>query len=60
MMKMATAKTAKQIQPAEQEVAETVVSKPIIPKDIDPNQYITVRNGFQGRLIYVSKKMILY
>lgn len=55
-MKMATAKTAKQIQPAEQEVAETVVSKPIIPKDIDPNQYITVRNGFQGRLIYVSKK----
>lgn len=29
--------------------------KPIVPKDIDPEQYITVRNGFQGRLVYVSK-----
>ncbi len=25
-------------------------------KDIDPDQYITVRNGFQGRLVYKSKK----
>lgn len=25
-------------------------------KDVDLNQYITVRNGFQGMLIYVSKK----
>lgn len=25
-------------------------------KDIDLNQYITVRNGFQGMLIYVSKR----
>lgn len=30
--------------------------KPFIPKDIDPNQYVTVRNGFQGRLIYKSKR----
>lgn len=29
--------------------------KPIVPKDIDPEQYVTVRNGFQGRLVYVSK-----
>ena len=29
--------------------------KPIVPKDIDPEQYITDRNGFQGRLVYVSK-----
>lgn len=29
--------------------------KPIVPKDIDPKQYVTVRNGFQGRLVYVSK-----
>lgn len=35
-------------------VAEKTV-KPIVPKDIDPEQYVTVRNGFQGRLVYVSK-----
>lgn len=29
--------------------------KPIVPKDIDTEQYVTVRNGFQGRLVYVSK-----
>lgn len=29
--------------------------KPIVLKDIDPEQYVTVRNGFQGRLVYVSK-----
>lgn len=29
--------------------------KPIVPKDIYPEQYVTVRNGFQGRLVYVSK-----
>ena len=29
--------------------------KPIVPKDIDPEQYVTVRNGFQGRLVYVIK-----
>ena len=53
---MATVKTAKQNQSAEQEEEKTIVSKPIVPKDVDPNQYITVRNGFQGRLIYISKK----
>lgn len=30
--------------------------KPIVPKDIDPNQYVVVRNGFHGRLVYKSKK----
>lgn len=30
--------------------------KKIIPKDVDLNQYVTVRNGFQGRLIYISPK----
>ena len=29
--------------------------KPIVPKDIDPEQYVTVSNSFQGRLVYVSK-----
>ena len=27
-----------------------------IPKKIDPHQYVSVRNGFQGRLVYISKR----
>lgn len=30
--------------------------KAIIPKDIDSSQYVIVRNGFQGKLIYKSRK----
>lgn len=30
--------------------------KRIVPKDIDPHMIVTVRNGFQGSLVYVSKK----
>ncbi len=30
--------------------------KRIVPKKIDLNQYITVRNGFQGRLVYKSSR----
>lgn len=43
---------------AEQPAAEVseVVKKPAVPKEIDPNQIITVRNGFQGRLVYKSKR----
>lgn len=37
------------------EVSETT-KKPVVPKKIDPNQIITVRNGFQGRLVYKSKR----
>lgn len=28
----------------------------IVPKEVDPNQYVTVRNGFQGTLIYKSPR----
>lgn len=31
-------------------------NRKMIPKDIDPHMYVTVRNGFQGRLVYKSKK----
>lgn len=41
---------------AETTVKEEKKEKPIIPKDIDPNQIIVVRNGFQGRLIYTSPR----
>lgn len=37
------------------EVSETT-KKPVVPKEIDTNQIITVRNGFQGRLVYKSKR----
>ncbi len=30
--------------------------KPVIAKDIDPNQIVTVLNGHQGRLVYKSKR----
>jgi len=30
--------------------------KTLIPKDVDIHQFITVRNGFHGRLIYISKR----
>lgn len=35
---------------------ENTTKKAIIPKDIDATQYVTVRNGFQGRLVYKSKR----
>lgn len=42
---------------SENEVASPVeIRKPMVPKEIDPNQIVTVRNGFQGRLVYKSKR----
>lgn len=35
---------------------DVVEEKPIIPKDVDPSQYIIVRNGFQGMLVYKSSR----
>lgn len=32
------------------------VKKEIVAKEIDPTQYVTVRNGFHGRLVYRSKR----
>lgn len=31
-------------------------TKNIVAKEIDATQYVTVRNGFQGTLVYVSKR----
>ena len=42
---------------ADKESDETSVKeRPIVPKDIDPEQYVVVRNGFHGKLIYRSKR----
>lgn len=37
---------------------ETTIEKtePIVPKDVDPSTIITVKNGFQGRLVYISPR----
>lgn len=32
------------------------VGEPIVPKEIDVNQYVTVRNGFHGALLYRSSR----
>ena len=44
--------------PVSEQTAEKayVRRKTIIPKDIDASQFVTVRNGFQGKLVYVSKR----
>ncbi len=36
-------------------VDDVVEERPLVPKKIDPNQIVTVRNGFQGTLVYKSK-----
>lgn len=38
---------------AEKEVEE---KKRLMPKDIDPTQYVIVKNGFQGKLVYISAR----
>lgn len=55
-VKTARPKTRKKPAAAEQESAPVDTPKPIRVRDIDPDQYVTVRNGFQGRLIYRSPR----
>lgn len=40
----------------ESAVAENETLRPMVPKDIDPNQIIIVLNGFQGKLVYESPR----
>lgn len=40
----------------EDQEPKKATKKPIIPKDVDPNQIVLVTNGFQGRLVYVSPR----
>lgn len=35
---------------------EKAAKKPIVPKDIDEDQLVTVINGFQGRLLYKNQR----
>lgn len=40
----------------EKVVSEEPVKKTIVPKEVDLGQYITVRNGFHGKLVYKSSR----
>lgn len=55
-VKPARPKTKKKPAAVEPESAPVEAPKPIRVRDIDPDQYVTVRNGFQGRLIYRSPR----
>lgn len=52
---MATNKKA-QTNAASEDEAVVERETPIVPKDIDQNQYIPVRNGFHGILVYTSPR----
>ena len=53
-----TTNTRAKKQPAKTETVKEkeVAEAPIVIKDIDPEQYVTVRNGFHGKLIYKSPR----
>lgn len=38
------------------EPADELEAQPVSPKEIDPDQYVIVRNGFHGKLIYKSSR----
>ena len=52
---MARTTKAKETVDAEVNAAGSVPEK-IVPKEIDPHQYVTVKNGYQGGLIYISPR----
>ena len=58
--KRTSAKTKKTIEPVAKkaEPIAPVVEKaaPIVPKDVDLNQFVVVKNGFHGKLVYISSR----
>lgn len=51
-----TSQTAAQDAQAEVKTAQDKPEVKPVPKEVDVHQYIPVRNGFQGTLVYKSKK----
>lgn len=47
---------ANDVEAVASEPAKKKAGKSNIPADVDLNQYVTVRNGFQGTLVYVSPR----
>lgn len=54
--KAETAKKETAVAATAPEITIEEVVRPVVPKEIDPNQFITVRNGFHGQLIYKSAR----
>lgn len=56
------AKAAGKVEPAAAEAAAEVVTAPVekpsykVKKDLSPNMMVTVKNGFNGTLVYKSKR----
>lgn len=50
---MANTKTKKETTPTNE---DTVENKPVVPIDVDPHQIIIVKNGFNGKLVYISPR----
>lgn len=53
--KTTSAKSAKGADTDTASKDKTTVEK-FIPKDVDINEFIMVKNGFQGKLVYISKR----
>lgn len=53
---MANSKTKKQATKAAVDTEVNETSQKIVPKEVNMDQYITVRNGFHGTLIYRSRR----
>lgn len=51
-----TKRTESNVPKVNTEEKTSVVEKKLSAKDIDMNQFVIVRNGFQGRLIYISPR----
>lgn len=54
--KPAAAKAAPATKAAEKPVEAAEVQTPVKARDVDLHEYIPVKNGFQGILVYVSKR----
>jgi len=51
-----TERTKKQAEKKENKPVSETAATPPVPKSVDPSQLVTVRNGFQGRLVYKSRR----
>lgn len=49
-------KTRSSTTDTKEKVKAPTEKKSIVAKDVDPTQYVIVRNGFQGRLVYRSQR----
>lgn len=49
-------KKTKKTDNVDKKIKTLETAEPVKVKEIDPHQYVVVRNGFQGTLVYISKR----